>query len=108
MDIDEYVQYDATGLSRLANSGEVTAVEITRLAREVYDAVNPRINAVVEFYDDAETFAGADSGSFNGVPFLRKDIGAVWPPSGKREWVVQRQSIKYRQLFLPPRQSGRT
>ncbi|WIW55494.1 hypothetical protein LRP31_09955 [Mesorhizobium mediterraneum] len=47
-------------------------MELTSLAREAHDEVNPRINAVIEFYEDAETVAGADAGPFNGVPFLRK------------------------------------
>ncbi|RWH89047.1 MAG: amidase, partial [Mesorhizobium sp.] len=48
-----------------------------RLAREAHDEVNPRINAVIEFYEDAEAVAvaGANEGIFHGVPFLRKDIG---------------------------------
>ncbi|MER8589611.1 amidase [Mesorhizobium sp. M1338] len=76
MKLTEYVQYDAAGLASLVNAGEVTTLELTRLAREAYDEVNPRINAVIEFYGDAETVAGADGGIFHGVPFFRKDIGA--------------------------------
>ncbi|ESZ05519.1 hypothetical protein X735_32265 [Mesorhizobium sp. L2C085B000] len=56
------VQYDATDLASLVNGGEATAVELTRLVRQAHDEVNPRINAVIEFYDDAETIAGADAG----------------------------------------------
>ncbi|WP_292109777.1 hypothetical protein [Mesorhizobium sp.] len=37
-------------------------MELTSLAREAHDEVNPRINAVIEFYEDAETVAGADAG----------------------------------------------
>ncbi|ASY73872.1 amidase [Sinorhizobium fredii] len=77
MKLSEYVEHDATGLATLVSRGEVTAVELTRLAREAHDEVNPRINAVIEFYEDAETVAGADSGLFNGVPFLRKDLGST-------------------------------
>ncbi|TIL34707.1 amidase [Mesorhizobium sp.] len=77
MKLSEYVEYDATGLASLVSAGEVTAVELTRLARQAHDAVNPRINAVIEFYEDAETVAGADAGIFKGVPFLRKDIGST-------------------------------
>nr|WP_311044517.1 amidase [Rhizobium lentis] len=58
-------------------AGEVTPLELTRVARAAFDELNPRINAVVEFYEDAETVPGADSGPFHGVPFLRKDIGAT-------------------------------
>lgn len=75
MKLSEYANYDATGLGELVNAGELTAAELARLAREAHDRVNPRINAVIEFYEDAETVAGADAGAFNGVPFLRKDAG---------------------------------
>ncbi|MER9176959.1 amidase [Mesorhizobium sp. M0955] len=77
MKLSEYVEYDATGLASLVHAGEVTPLELMRLARQAHDDVNPRINAVIEFYEDAETVAGADAGLFNGVPFLRKDIGAT-------------------------------
>jgi len=75
MRLNEYVEFDATGLASLVDSGEVSTVDLTHLAREAYEQINPSINAVVEFYDDAETAAAADAGPFNGVPFLRKDIG---------------------------------
>ncbi|MFA1621991.1 amidase [Rhizobium mongolense] len=75
MRLSEYVNYDATGLASLVRAGEVTPVELTHLAREAHDEVNPRINAVIEFYEDAEAAPGADSGAFHGVPFLRKDLG---------------------------------
>ncbi|MER9425496.1 amidase [Mesorhizobium sp. M0317] len=77
MKLSEYVEYDAIGLASLVSAGEVTPLELTRLAREAHDEVNPRVNAVIEFYEDAETVAGADAGPFSGVPFLRKDIGAA-------------------------------
>ncbi|WP_201841769.1 amidase [Microvirga zambiensis] len=77
MRLSEYVEYDATGLASLVSAGEVTPMELTRLARQAHDEINPSINAVIEFYDDAESVAGADTGLFNGVPFLRKDIGAT-------------------------------
>lgn len=76
MRLSEYVDYDATGLASLVNAGEVTPLELTRLARQAHDEVNPHINAVIEFYEDAETIAGVDAGLFHGVPFLRKDYGA--------------------------------
>lgn len=77
MKLREYVDYDATRLASLVRAGEVTPSELTQLAREAHDDVNPRINAVIEFYGDAETVAVADEGVFHGVPFLRKDAGAT-------------------------------
>ncbi|WP_167391250.1 hypothetical protein [Mesorhizobium temperatum] len=47
---NEYVEYDSTGLS----AGDVTPLELTRLARQPHDEVNSRINAINEFYDDTE------------------------------------------------------
>lgn len=75
MELEEYVGYDATGLGDLLRRREVTAVELVRLAREAYERVNPVINAVIEFYDDAESLSGSDTEPFCGVPFLRKDTG---------------------------------
>ncbi|TIO86496.1 MAG: amidase [Mesorhizobium sp.] len=77
MRLSEYVCCDATGLAALVTSGQVTPSELVRLAGEAHDEVNPRINAVIELYEDAETVAGASGGLFHGVPFLRKDIGGT-------------------------------
>ncbi|MCK1315931.1 amidase [Bradyrhizobium sp. 23] len=77
MKLREYVDQDATGLASLVKAGEVTPLELTQLARQAFEEVNPHINAVIEFYEDAETVAGADDGLFQGVPFLRKDVGVA-------------------------------
>ncbi|AZO18070.1 amidase [Mesorhizobium sp. M2A.F.Ca.ET.043.05.1.1] len=77
MRLSEYVDHDATALASRVNAGEITPLELTRLAREAHDEVNPLVNAVIEFYEDADSVAGADGGIFHGVPFLRKDIGAA-------------------------------
>ncbi|MER9370605.1 amidase [Mesorhizobium sp. M0518] len=77
MKLHEYSSYDATGLAELVRRREVTAVELAQLAREAHDQVNPTLNAVVEFYEDAESVPGSDAGPFGGVPFLRKDISVT-------------------------------
>lgn len=77
MNLREYASYDATGLGKLVSTGQVSASELVHLAREAYDRVNPHINAVIEFYADADHVGGADAGPFNGVPFFRKDLGAT-------------------------------
>lgn len=76
MKLREYVDHDATHLASLVRTGQVTPLELTRLAREAHNEINRHINAVIEFYEDAETVAGTDGGLFCGVPFLRKDVGA--------------------------------
>ncbi|MGY4298700.1 Asp-tRNA(Asn)/Glu-tRNA(Gln) amidotransferase A subunit family amidase [Bradyrhizobium sp. i1.4.4] len=74
MSLSDYVAHDASGLASLVRKGEVTPLELTRPAREAHDEANPRVNAGVGFY---ETVAGADGALFQGVPFLRNDIGAI-------------------------------
>ncbi|MGW6027481.1 amidase [Streptomyces sp. NPDC055099] len=74
MRVSEYVDFDAVGLAQLVAAGEVTPAELEATAREAAQAVNPRINAVVETWaaDDAPS---PGSSPLAGVPFLIKDIG---------------------------------
>lgn len=85
MRVTEYVSFDAVGLAELVAKGEVTPAELEAAAREAAQAVNPRLNAIVETWptDDEPKppkNSGSDSGSASsgplaGVPFLIKDIG---------------------------------
>ncbi|MFJ2770667.1 amidase [Streptomyces sp. NPDC087300] len=76
MKISEYVGHDAVGLAELVAKGEVTSADLEEVAREAAEAVNPRINAVVETWpsDDDPVPGGAP---LAGVPFLIKDIGVT-------------------------------
>ncbi|ONI83178.1 amidase [Actinosynnema sp. ALI-1.44] len=76
MRLSEYVEFDAVGLADLAAQGQATPAELEAAAREAAQAVNPRINAVVETWPtDDEPDPG--STPLAGVPFLLKDIGAT-------------------------------
>jgi amidase len=74
---EEYLAYDATGLADLIHSREVAAPELTEAAIERIDALNGRLNAVVET-GYAEARAAARSMDLTaplaGVPFLAKDM----------------------------------
>src|SRR5260221_14623961 len=74
---EEYVALDATGLAELTHRREVTPLELTEAAIERIEALNPRLNAVVERdYGRARGAAGAMglTAPLAGVPFLAKDI----------------------------------
>ena len=74
---EEYVAFDAVGLAELTHRGEVTPLELTEAAIERIEALNPRLNAVVERdYDRARQAAAAMdlAAPLAGVPFLPKDI----------------------------------
>lgn len=77
MNLEEYRALDARALAVLVGRNEITSTELICLARAAHEKINPQINAVVEFYADAEQQSGPSDGPFTGVPFLRKDIGAT-------------------------------
>ncbi len=73
MSLDDYASQDAVGLADLVKKGEVKAEELANLALEAIDAVNPRLNAVIETFPERAASA-TNEGPLGGVPFLRKDI----------------------------------
>ena len=78
MRLDEYASYDGLGLAELVSGGEVSPSELARLAVDAINAVDGRVKAVVEVYDDRTTGldeATLGEGPFRGVPFLIKDVG---------------------------------
>ncbi|MEV0278827.1 amidase [Streptomyces sp. NPDC050610] len=76
MKVAEYVRFDAIGLAELVATGEVTPAELEAAAREAAQAVNPRINAIVETWPtDDEPAPG--SAPLAGVPFLIKDLAVA-------------------------------
>lgn len=77
MRLDEYTACDATELARLVRAGEVRPRELAELAVAACEKVNPELNGVIEIYHDALDQADAGAGDLDGVPFLRKDIGAT-------------------------------
>jgi len=75
----EYASRDALGLAALVRKGDVSSLELVEAAIARAEAVNGRINAVVQkSYDRARKLAqnGAREGPFAGVPFLLKDLFA--------------------------------
>jgi amidase len=74
---DQYMALDATALAGLVRSGEVSATAAVEAAIERIDALNPRINAVVERADGMGRSAALSVNPqqpLAGVPFLAKDM----------------------------------
>lgn len=77
----EYIQYDGLGLAELVRAKEVTPAELLEAAINRIEASNPKINAVVRpMYDQARISIerGLPEGAFTGVPFLLKDLRAMY------------------------------
>ena len=77
MKLSEYTAYDALGLADLVKKGDVTALELAKLALQAIDTLNPELNAVLEVFDDQlDNLAESkkNDGPLAGVPFLVKDL----------------------------------
>ena len=76
---DEWVRHDALGLAALVRSGQVTPAELAAQVAAGIAAVNPKISAVIEVFDDVVADPLKDgmdpAGPFAGMPYLMKDLG---------------------------------
>ena len=84
MDVADYLQYDGLGLAELIRGGEVTAAELADCALALAAEWNPRINALVEIFDDVTAGLAPipPDANFAGVPFMIKDL--VLQAEGRR------------------------
>ncbi len=77
-------RYDGLGLAALVRQREVTASELLDAAIARVEARNPAINAVIHRMDEVARqaiAAGLPAGPFTGVPYLLKDLGALYAGS---------------------------
>jgi amidase/6-aminohexanoate-cyclic-dimer hydrolase len=74
-------RYDGLGLAELVRTKEVTAAELLEAVIARAEARNPALNAIVGRLHDparAAIAAGLPEGPFTGVPYLLKDLGALY------------------------------
>ena len=78
---DEYESHDALGLASLVQRGEIKPRELIEVAIAQCERRNPAVNAVViPMFDEARRVSeAAPAGPFHGVPFLLKDLYALYP-----------------------------
>ncbi|HIF69416.1 MAG TPA: amidase [Deltaproteobacteria bacterium] len=78
--MNEYDQYDATGLAALIATGGLSASEVIEIAIARIEALNPALNAVVaNLFDEARVAVrnGLPNGPLRGVPYLVKDLNTL-------------------------------
>ncbi len=81
MTFNEYNDYDALGLAELIRQRQVTPQELLDTAIDRVATHDATINAVVtQMYEQARTAiaVGLPDGPFAGVPFMLKDLGALY------------------------------
>ncbi len=79
--MNELANHDAMSLAALVKSGEVSAVELLDNAIANVETLNPEINSIVtRMYEEARATikAGLPEGPLQGVPFLLKDLRALY------------------------------
>ena len=77
MNNSEYFSHDALGLAELVRTKQMSSAELLEIAIELTEKLDPKLNAVpIKHYDLArENIKNqTNSGIFNGVPFLLKDL----------------------------------
>lgn len=92
MHVSEYVRHDALGLAELIRNRQVSAAEVAGAALASIEAVNPRVNAVVESWRDEQPMDDVDA-PFHGVPFLIKDLAITM--AGRRNELGSRLAAGY-------------
>ncbi len=77
---EEYMRCDATDLAQMIYRGDVSSAEIAQQAALATERVNPKINAVIEVFEDVVNDPFKDGmnaqGSFAGVPMMLKDLAS--------------------------------
>jgi amidase/6-aminohexanoate-cyclic-dimer hydrolase len=79
--VTDLERYDGLALAALVRRGEVKPQEVLEATIARIEARNPAVNAVVtRLYDQARAAiaAGLPEGPFTGVPYLLKDLGALY------------------------------
>ena len=74
---EDYARHDGLGLAALVANKDVTPDELLDCALAGVEAVNPKLNAVLNVIEDkarAEIKAGLPDGPFRGVPFMIKEL----------------------------------
>ena len=77
MNNSEYFSYDALGLAELVRTKQISSIELLEVAIALTEKLDPKLNAVpIKHFELAKENLknNTDSGIFNGVPFLLKDL----------------------------------
>ena len=96
---------DATAQAELVRGKQIKPEELLEGTIERIERLNPKLNAVVlPMYDQARAAiaAGLPDGPFTGVPFVLKDLGAMYAG------VVQTQGSAFCKDFISPMDSELT
>ncbi|MGZ6022409.1 MAG: amidase [Rhizomicrobium sp.] len=102
MGFDAYGSYDGLGLAALVAKKKIKATELIDEAIKRAEALNPKLNAIIfKDYERARDAAKGKlpKGSFSGVPFLLKDIGAL------AQGMPSRQASRFIPAFPRPSDS---
>jgi amidase len=79
MNLQEYSSFDGLGLADLIRKKEVTKSEVAACAIKAIQAINPKLNAIVEYYEERAVVSNellTNHEPYDGVPMLLKDLGA--------------------------------
>ncbi len=98
----EWASHDALGIANLVKSGDLSIHEVADQTMHAVHALNPRLNAVLEFYYDrlADPLPSQlPDGIFHGAPYFFKDVGVAeqgrineWASKGNHARVIDAEA----------------
>ena len=76
----DWARLDGVALAELVRTRQVSAQQVTAQAAAAVERLNPKLEAVIEVFDDVRANPDADgpdkSGKLYGVPIFLKDLGS--------------------------------
>ena len=76
----EWARLDGVALAELVRTRQVSAQQVTAQAAAAVERLNPKLEAVIEMFDDVRANPDADgpdkAGTLYGVPIFLKDLGS--------------------------------
>ncbi len=80
MNWDEWARHDGVALAELVRTRQVSAQQLADQAAAAVERLNPKLEAVIELFDDVRRNPDTDgpdkSGKLYGVPIFLKDLGS--------------------------------
>jgi amidase len=80
MNWTEWARHDGVALAHLVRTRQVSVTQVTAQAAAAVERLNPKLEAVIELFDDVRADPDADrpdkSGELYGVPIFLKDLGS--------------------------------
>ena len=96
MHLSEYINYDGLGIAELVSNRDIEQNEAIACAQQATELLNPKINSIIEVFDEPLSGNSSTDAPFYSVPFLIKDLAL------HAEGVLNEMGSRLTQGLRPP------